>query len=93
VIFLDNVSVHIDNRAVELIESQGHLVQFLPPNSPDYNPIGLTFGTLEVWIRRNYFHLRQGFGSFGNFLEVTTELSRCDRLQDSNSIMQLGGVY
>ena len=46
VIVMDNVSVHIHERVTQLIESEGHLVRYLPPYSPDFNPIELTFSVV-----------------------------------------------
>lgn len=35
VIIMNNVSIHMGNEVVELINGAGHLVRFLPPYSPD----------------------------------------------------------
>ena len=43
VVVMDNASIHNVDRAVQLIESTGVLVQFLPPYSPDLNPIEEAF--------------------------------------------------
>jgi transposase len=39
VIVMDNASFHKRKDIVEAIESEGHIVEFLPPYSPDLNPI------------------------------------------------------
>jgi transposase len=39
VIVMDNASFHKRNDMIELIESAGHSLLFLPPYSPDLNPI------------------------------------------------------
>jgi transposase len=54
VIVLDNVSVHIANEVTEPIIAAGHVIKYLPPYSPDFNPIEMTFAVLKAWIRRNY---------------------------------------
>ena len=38
---------------INLIERIGCRVLFLPPYSPDYNPIELAFFTLKVWFKGN----------------------------------------
>jgi hypothetical protein len=39
ILCLDNVSLHLDTRIREVVEAKGCLLKFLPPYSPDYNPI------------------------------------------------------
>ena len=53
VIIMDNARIHHDNNLVELIEGLGCRVVFLPPYSPDYNPIETAFSTIKSWIRHN----------------------------------------
>jgi hypothetical protein len=42
VIVLDNVGIHVKNHVAEVVEAAGHLIRYLPPYLPDYNPIELT---------------------------------------------------
>jgi hypothetical protein len=53
VIILDNVSIHVKNHVGEVVEAAGHLIRYLPPYSPDYNPIELTFSVIKAWMKRN----------------------------------------
>ena len=53
VVILDNVSIYTSDEVTALIQRAGCLVRYLPPYSPDYNPIELTFAVLKAWIRRN----------------------------------------
>ena len=39
IVILDNASIHHVDQVVELITSVGALIRFLPPYSPDMNPI------------------------------------------------------
>ena len=69
IIVLDNVSVHVDPRIVEAIQAKGCLVKYLPPYSPDYNPIELTFSVLKAWMRRHFEAFRHVFqNDFEGFL-------------------------
>jgi len=79
VVILDNVSIYIDERISHAIEAAGHIVRFLPPYSPDYNPIELTFSVLKSWIKRNYIYARRMCTNFGEFLELAVRESRCGR--------------
>ena len=80
IIVLDNVSVHVDPEIVSAIEAKGCLVKYLPPYSPDYNPIELTFSMLKAWMRRHFMAFQHVFqDDFGGFLKHAVEHSGCDR--------------
>ncbi len=54
----DNASFHKSPRLKELIEGAGCELLFLPPYSPDLNPIEQFWSWLKAWIRRlNLPHL------------------------------------
>jgi transposase len=52
VVVWDNLSVHQSVRARELIEAAGCQVRFLPPYSPDFNPIEHAFAKLKGMVRQ-----------------------------------------
>ena len=52
VVVLDNLSSHKRARVRELIEARGCTVLFLPPYSPDLNPIELAFAKLKALLRK-----------------------------------------
>jgi len=68
VLVIDNASIHKSARVAELCENYGVRLKFLPPYSPDFNPIEATFHDLKAWIRRQY-EMAMEFDSFGSFLE------------------------
>ena len=49
---LDNLAVHHRAAARRLVEARGCRLLFLPPNSPDFNPIELAFAKLKAALRR-----------------------------------------
>ena len=51
VVILDNASVHHVPEVVQSIEEIGALVLFLPPYSPDYNPIEEAFSKVKTTLR------------------------------------------
>lgn len=51
VVILDNASFHKSWKTKELIESVGCRVIFLPPYSPDLNPIEKFWANMKRWIR------------------------------------------
>ncbi len=52
VVVMDNLSSHKGQRVRELIEERGCELIYLPPYSPDLNPIEEAFGKLEALLRR-----------------------------------------
>lgn len=51
VVVLDNLAVHKDAAARAAIEAAGAFVRFLPPYSPDFNPIEQAFSKLKAFLR------------------------------------------
>ena len=49
---LDNLAVHHRAAARRLVEAHGCRLLFLPPYSPDYNPVELAFAKLKAALRR-----------------------------------------
>ena len=47
VIILDNCSIHYCQEAIQMTQAVRALVHFLPPYSPDYNPIEEAFSELK----------------------------------------------
>ncbi|MCP4355951.1 MAG: transposase [Proteobacteria bacterium] len=47
VIIMDNASIHKSQETRNLIEKAVHILLFLPPYSPDLNPIEKRFGSLK----------------------------------------------
>ena len=53
VVVMDNASIHHMDRIIEMIHSIGALVRFLPPYSPDLNPIEEVFSKVKSFLRAN----------------------------------------
>jgi transposase len=51
-VVLDNLSVHKSRNARAAIEAAGCSIRFLPPYSPDFNPIELAFAKIKAHMRR-----------------------------------------
>ncbi|AYM14693.1 hypothetical protein At1D1108_50670 (plasmid) [Agrobacterium tumefaciens] len=52
VVILDNLSSHKRPAAREMIEAAGARMMFLPPYSPDFNPIEKAFSKLKALLRK-----------------------------------------
>ena len=50
---MDNASIHHVQSTIDLIESVGSRVIFLPPYSPDLNPLEQVFGTVKAILKEN----------------------------------------
>ena len=51
VVVLDNLAVHKQPEVRVAIEQAGAHMRFLPPYSPDFNPIELAFAKLKAFLR------------------------------------------
>lgn len=51
VVVLDNLAVHKQPEIRAAIEAVGAHLRFLPPYSPDFNPIELAFAKLKAFLR------------------------------------------
>ena len=51
IVVLDNLSPHKDKSALALIEQAGAEVRFLPPYSPDFNPIEKMWSKIKTLLR------------------------------------------
>ena len=51
VVILDNCTMHHHKDAIDMIHSIGAIVHFLPPYSPDYNPIEEAFSKVKAEMK------------------------------------------
>jgi transposase len=52
VVVRDNLSSHKGERVRQAIERQGARLLFLPPYSPDFNPIEMAFAKVKALLRK-----------------------------------------
>jgi transposase len=52
VVIMDNLSSHKGVRVREMIEAAGAELRYLPPYSPDFNPIEMAFSKLKALLRK-----------------------------------------
>lgn len=53
VVIADNLASHKSARAQALLKAQGNWMLFLPPYSPDLNPIEMAYSKLKAHLRGN----------------------------------------
>lgn len=92
VICLDNLGIHCNARVEQLVNSKGCLIRYLPPYSPDFSPIELTFSILKAWMRRHFIYLREAYERrFEEFIRYAVEQSGCDRFAAEQFRHSAGG--
>lgn len=52
IVLMDNLSAHKHDLIRTLIEARGATVEFLPPYSPDLNPIEKCWAKIKAWLRK-----------------------------------------
>lgn len=52
VVVMDNLSSHKGPKVREMIEAAGAELRYLPPYSPDFNPIEMAFSKLKALLRK-----------------------------------------
>ena len=70
VVILDNLATHKSDKAAEILKENGCWFLFLPPYSPDLNPIEMAFSKLKAHLRRI------GARTFDQLIEAIGEI--CD---------------
>ena len=73
VVVMDNLSAHKGGRVRELVEARGCEILYLPPYSPDLNPIEEAFAKLKTLLRRAGARTREALiEAMGRALEAVT---------------------
>lgn len=93
VIICDNASVHHSPELVLMCHDAGVLLKYLPPYSPDLNPIETSFSVLKAWIKRHQDMAVLYFddGRYGEFLDLAV-LAQEDRY-DAGNLFRKSGIY
>lgn len=74
IVILDNLSSHKSQRAAEAIKAKGARILFLPPYSPDLNPIEMAFSKLKAHLRaRNLRTIDALWRAIGDICDLYSE--------------------
>jgi transposase len=68
---MDNAAFHKSIKTRELIESAGCKVIFLPPCSPDLNPIEKFWANMKRWIEYNILNFNELYGAISFFFKMS----------------------
>jgi transposase len=67
-VVMDNATFHKSEKVKELIESVGCELIFLPPYSPDLNPIEKFWANMKRWIKSGIHHFDKLHQAISTFL-------------------------
>jgi len=71
IVVMDNLSSHKVVGVKEVIESVGARVLYLPPYSPDFNPIEMVFSKLKTLLRKSKLRtLEELWNKLGDLCDV-----------------------
>lgn len=71
VVIMDNALFHKSQRTKDFIESVGCKLVFLPPYSPDLNPIEKFWANMKRWIEYNIANFKQLYDAITSFFEMS----------------------
>lgn len=72
IVVMDNASFHKSPRTKELIESVGCTVLYLPPYSPEFNPIEKFWANMKRWIKQRIMNFGQLCDALVAFFQIPT---------------------
>ena len=70
VVIMDNASFHKSKKTKDLIESVGCKLLFLPPYSPDLNPIEKFWANMKRWIKDRISDFTQLYDAIVHFFQL-----------------------
>jgi len=74
VVIMDNASFHKSQKTKELIESVGCRIIFLPPYSPDMNPIEKFWANMKRWIKGKIAEFSTLYDSLSFFFNMLRQI-------------------
>lgn len=85
IVVLDNASIHHYPELICAIRSQGAEVMFLPPYSPDFNPIEVAFSLIKFYCCRHHVEyasqpftvLQRAFEEYSQSTSTTALFRHC----------------
>jgi transposase len=73
IVIMDNLSSHKGPRVRALIEAAGATLRYLPPYSPDFNPIEKAFAKLKALLRKEAARTVEAlWSSTGRIIDLIT---------------------
>ena len=80
VLILDNASIHKSQYLRVICEEKGIRLEFLPPYSPDFNPIEIAFSTIKQYLQRNRYFVEISYNPIYPLLiacsQITSQMAK-----------------
>lgn len=95
VLVMDNASSHRNEELVNMYHEADVLLAYLPPYSPDFNPIETSFSVLKHWIKRHTSLIdsyTEENGGFGQFLYDEVQELANDIRHDAGKLFRHSGI-
>ncbi|KAK9818755.1 hypothetical protein WJX74_009531 [Apatococcus lobatus] len=89
VVVLDNCQIHKDEEFKQLITDAGAIVMFLPPYSPDFNPIEKLFSQMKAFLMREQIWV----GQVSPYKAIDEALRHVSPANCANYIASCGDMY
>jgi transposase len=75
VLVLDNAKIHHDQKLLDYLDAFGVKVEFLPPYSPDFNPIETAFSTIKQFLQRNRYFVEISYNPIYPLLIACSQIT------------------
>ena len=75
VLVLDNTKIHHDQELLDYLDAFGVKVEFLPPYSPDFNPIETAFSTIKQYLQRNRYFVEISYNPIYPLLVTCSQIT------------------
>ena len=75
VLALDNAKIHHDQELLDYLDAFGVKVEFLPPYSPDLNPIESAFSTIKQFLKRYRYFVNISYNSIYPLLIAYSQIT------------------
>lgn len=90
IVVMDNLSSHKVAKVKPAIEAAGAALRYLPPYSPDFNPIEQVFAKLKAMLRRTQARTREAlWDAIGELLDKFSP-DECERYIRHSGYLQSG---
>ena len=90
IVVMDNLSSHKRSRTRELIESRGAELRYLPPYSPDLNPIEMVFAKIKQLLRTLSCRTREAlWAAMQSILDCVSASDAANCFQHAGYTLQL----
>ena len=61
IVIMDNLSSHKDKAIEEMVRKVGAKVKYLPPYSPDFNPIEMLWSKMKIYLKKWKIRIKELF--------------------------------